>query len=99
LLIVRRAAMAAHWREGADIEDPEVLARCARVAGLDPERALQAIGDPGYRSRVKAMGEEARRAGITGIPTFLIGRRRIVGCQPYEVLAAAAESEGALRRE
>jgi protein-disulfide isomerase len=36
--------------------------------------------------------------GVTGIPTVLVGGRRVVGCQPYPVLAAAVEAEGARRR-
>ena len=57
-----------------------------------------AVGDPLYRGRVDAMGDEARRVGVTGIPTFVMGHHGVVGCQPYEVIAALAESEGATRR-
>jgi predicted DsbA family dithiol-disulfide isomerase len=91
----RRAAMEAYWRGGRDIEEDAVLADCAREAGLDPAAALAAVGHPGYRARVDTMGEVARRAGVTGIPTFVMGDHRVVGCQPYEVLAALAEAEGA----
>ncbi len=95
---LRTAVMEAHWHDGKNIEDPAVLAACAHAAGLDPERALAAIDDPAYLARVDAMGAEARCAGVTGIPTIVIGRRQIVGCQPYEVIAAAAEAAGAQRR-
>ncbi len=94
----RRAAMNAHWREGRDLEDDAVLADLARSAGLDPERAVAAVSDPAYLARVDAMGEEAARAGVTGIPTFFIGHRKVVGCQPYEVVAREAEAAGARRR-
>ena len=94
----RAAAMAAHWRDGRDLEDPQVLAECALEAGLDPAAAVAAVDDPLTQRRVAAMGRDAARAGVTGIPTFLVGRRRVVGCQPYEVLAEAAEQEGAARR-
>lgn len=94
----RRAVMDAYWLRGQDVEEDAVLAACAREAGLDPADALAAAADPDCTGRVDAMGDDALRAGVTGIPTFLVGRRRIVGCQPYEVLAAAAEAEGALRR-
>jgi predicted DsbA family dithiol-disulfide isomerase len=94
----RHALMDAFWRRGEDLEDREVLARCATAAGLDPARALAAITDPVITARVDAMGREAARAGVTGIPTFVIGDRRVVGCQPYEVLAAAARAAGAQPR-
>lgn len=95
----RRAAMNAHWREGRDLEDHGVLGDLARAAGLDAERAVAAASDPAYVARVDAMGEEAARAGVTGIPTFFVGDRKVVGCQPYEVVSAQAEAAGALRRE
>ncbi len=95
---LRAAVMEAHWRRAEDIESPAVLAACAREAGLDPERALAALADPEILARVDAMGAEARRAGVTGIPTILVGRRGVVGCQPYQAIAAAAEAEGARRR-
>jgi len=94
----RDAAMAAHWRDGRDLEDPQVLAECALEAGLDPAAAVAAVDDPLMRRRVAAMGRDAARAGVTGIPTFLVGKRRVVGCQPYEIIAEAAELEGAVRR-
>jgi predicted DsbA family dithiol-disulfide isomerase len=95
---LRHAVMEAYWRGGRDIEDDAVLADCAREAGLDAREALAAIVDPAYRARVDAMGVEAQRVGVTGIPTFVMGHHGVVGCQPYEVLAALAEAEGAARR-
>jgi predicted DsbA family dithiol-disulfide isomerase len=95
---LRRALMDAFWRRGEDLEDPAVLGACAREAGLDPAVALAALQDPAIVARVEAMGREAARAGVTGIPTFDLGELRVVGCQPYEVLAAAAERAGARRK-
>jgi predicted DsbA family dithiol-disulfide isomerase len=94
----RTAAMEAAWLHGQDVEDPEVLAHCARSAGLDPVAAIEAFDEPSYLARVMNMGAEARRMGVTGIPTVLVGGRRVVGCQPYGTLAEAAEAEGAKRR-
>ncbi len=90
--------MNAHWREGQDLEDDGILGDLARWAGLDPGEAVAAASDPAYRARVDAMGEEAARAGVTGIPTFFIGDGKVVGCQPYEAIAAEAEAAGARRR-
>jgi predicted DsbA family dithiol-disulfide isomerase len=96
---LRHAAMEAFWRGGEDLEDRAVLSRCAAAAGLDPVKALAAIEDPALVARVDAMGRDAARAGVTGIPTFLIGSQRVVGCQPYQVLAAAAQAAGAKPRQ
>jgi protein-disulfide isomerase len=35
---------------------------------------------------------------VTGIPTFFIGDEVVVGCQPFETLAAAVERAGGIER-
>ena len=49
-------------------------------------------------ARVDDKQADARANGITGIPTFILGDEEIVGCQPYEVLAAAAVGARVPRR-
>jgi predicted DsbA family dithiol-disulfide isomerase len=68
----RTAAMEAHWNGGADIEADDVLARLAKDVGLDPVEALAAADGSPYVERVDAMGEEAARWGVTGIPTYFL---------------------------
>lgn len=94
----RRAAFRAHWREGKNIEDDADLRAIATSAGLDAEAALAAADDPVYLGRVDERQAEAKAAGVTGVPTFVLGNQRIVGCQPYEVLADAARASGAAPR-
>jgi predicted DsbA family dithiol-disulfide isomerase len=94
----RHEAMRAYWREGRDLEDPAVIQAIARTAGVDPGAAAAAMHEPRWLARVDAARDEAERLGVTGIPTFLFGEQRVVGCQPYAVLAAAAERAGAPRR-
>lgn len=95
----RRAAMAAHWREEKDLEREQTVREVARVAGVDPDGAWAATRDPQWLAVVDAAREDASAHGITGIPTFRIGDRFIVGCQPYEVLERAVLQAGAARRE
>lgn len=101
----RDAVMDAHWARGLDIEDADVLRGLAAEAGLDPEAALAAADGPAMQARVDALGQEARRWGVTGIPTWFVlpdgwapgdpppasGAlpARVVGCQPYEAVVAA----------
>jgi predicted DsbA family dithiol-disulfide isomerase len=100
----RAAAFDAYWRQGRDLEDDGDLAEVARAAGLAPGPALRAADDPAALARVDAARREALAAGVTGIPTFDFGANapgepsRVVGCQPYEVLAEAARRAGARRR-
>jgi predicted DsbA family dithiol-disulfide isomerase len=93
-----QAVMEARWLREEDLEDAEVLARAAEQAGLSAEGARAAMDAPEYQARVDALRAEGNAAGVSGIPTFFIGDIRVVGCQPYEVLAEAAQRAGARRR-
>lgn len=94
----RRAAFEAHWKLGKNLEADADLRELASQVGLDPDTALAASDDPGYLSLVDEKQAQARAEGVTGIPTFFFGNVRVVGCQPYEVLARAAEQGGAKAR-
>ncbi len=83
---VERRVLQAHFTEGRDIADPQVLADLAAAAGLDREAALQAMDDPARRSEVEALETQAQRWGISGVPTFIFERRyAFSGAQPLEV--------------
>jgi len=95
----RRAAMAAYWREGNDLEDNAVIAAIAKTVGLNPQETVAAMDAERYLSRVDFRRWEAMQAGVTGIPFFIIGSERIAGCHSYEKLVAIAEQNGAVRRD
>jgi predicted DsbA family dithiol-disulfide isomerase len=99
----RRSAMEAHWREEKDLELDTDLGLIAGRAGLDRGEAVSASRDPRYLARIDAVRAEANELGFTGIPTFVFGELEdspsaVVGCQPYETLARAAERAGATPR-
>lgn len=90
----REAAMNAYWRRGENLEDPDVVRRIAVAANLDPDAAVAAMTDDVYLARVDGVRRESIEAGVRGIPTFFIGDEVVVGCKPYEELAAAVERAG-----
>lgn len=104
LAALRATAFDAYWRRGWGLESDEDLRWIAREADVDPDAAVAAASDPARLAAVAAVRREAIAAGVTGIPTFDFvtgsGRAplRVVGCQPYEVLAEAARGAGAHRR-
>ena len=55
-------------------------------AGLSPEEAREALKQRRFRESVDADGQRSRDLGITGVPTFVIEDRTLVGAQPYEQL-------------
>ena len=94
----RHAAFDAHWRHRKNLEADGDLRELATSVGLDPDEALSAADDPAYLDRVDEKQADARAQGVNGIPTFFFGDVRVVGCQPLEALARAAERAGAKHR-
>lgn len=92
----RNSTMEAYWLEAMNIDDDVDLRKIAARIGLTPDEALRAADDKKYLRRVDTMRAEATRMGVTGVPTFFIGDECVVGCQPYEIIAAAARKAGAL---
>ncbi len=90
-----RRTLAAYFAEGEDIGDIEVLMRIAEGVGLDGAALSGALANGTYADRRRAAEEEARRLGVTGVPTyFFADGPKVVGAQPLEyfrqVVAALA---------
>lgn len=67
------------WTQAADIADVDVLAACAREAGLDAEAMLQAIQAPELKEQLRATTERAFEDGVRGVPTVRVGERLFLG--------------------
>src|SRR5688572_3367233 len=84
----RKAAFEACFRRHESPEEDATLIRLAQAASLPEDEVLRAADDPTYVARIDERQKQAKQAGVTGIPTFVLGDRRAVGCQPYERLEA-----------
>jgi predicted DsbA family dithiol-disulfide isomerase len=84
---VVEALFRAYFLSGEDIGAPEVLLHVAESAGMDPG-ATQAFLDSDLEAEaVRAEDLEARRAGLRGVPTFIInGKYSLSGAHLPEVL-------------
>jgi 2-hydroxychromene-2-carboxylate isomerase len=60
---------------GFDLEDPEVLAEAAAVAGLALDDCLAAAGDPSLDATLEATARGLRAQGVTELPAMRSGRR------------------------
>jgi predicted DsbA family dithiol-disulfide isomerase len=82
----------AHFTDGADLSDPEMLARLAGQAGVSPDRARAVLASDEYADAVRADIETARALGANGVPFFVIDRKYgISGAQPAEVFLRALQ--------
>lgn len=80
------ALFSAYWTEGRDIGNPEVLCDIADGAGLDAAVIARLLATDADRDDIMARDANARRQGVTGVPTFIVGRRHAVsGAQPPDL--------------
>jgi len=78
---------AAYWRDGRNIENPEVIAELAEDVGVDPEPVRDAITDEQLEAELRERFAEGQQLGISGVPTFVYGEHAARGAVPPEHLA------------
>ena len=85
----------AYFARGQDVGDAEVLARVAVGAGYDEPGAREwLVGDAG-RAEVAREDMQARRAGITGVPCFILdGKVAVPGAVEPDVFLRMFEEYG-----
>lgn len=65
----------------------------AAELGLDAQSFDACVDGDRYAGAVQTDFGRVRELGLTGTPTFVIGSRRVVGAQTFEVFAAAIDAE------
>lgn len=85
------AMFRAYFVEGRDISQPAVLLDIAQAVGLLVEGAHEVLEKRTFKAAVDADWKLSRQYGITGVPTFVVGRYGVVGAQPYENLVELVE--------
>lgn len=69
--------------------DPASVQAAARAAGLDLDRARKVIADPRVNAEIASNLEFARKLQISGTPSWVVGKRLIIGAVGREALAQA----------
>jgi predicted DsbA family dithiol-disulfide isomerase len=97
---VIRALFRALFQDGRDVGRPEVLATIAGEAGLDRDEVNAFLAGDRLEREVIAAHQQADRAGIHGVPVFIVEREHaITGAQPPEILADLLDVAVAARHE
>jgi predicted DsbA family dithiol-disulfide isomerase len=87
------AVFGAYWQEAKDIGHREQLFSLAAQAGLDLEELEAYLESGKAAAKLNQHLQEVREYGISGVPTFVIGDKMVVGAQPYEVLKKVLSEE------
>jgi predicted DsbA family dithiol-disulfide isomerase len=87
---MKQRLMDLYFTEGADLTNKAVLVQAAADVGLDPEDIRAALDSDQDVDAVTQEAEEAKQAGIQGVPMYIFGGRFAVsGAQSPEYLAEA----------
>ncbi len=89
---MKQALMDLYFTEGADLTEPAVLAKAAGSVGLDVGQTRKRLESDEDVAQVEREAEQAKEAGIQGVPMFIFGGKFAVsGAQAPEYLADAIE--------
>lgn len=85
------AVFEALWQDARDIGDADVLVELAEDAGIDGDEVRAALADDALRAEVHDRFAQARRQGVTGVPTFAYDGHAARGAVPPEQLERLVE--------
>ena len=83
---IHDALFRAYFVDGRNIGDVEELIKIAQGVGLPGDKAREVLEKRTHKAAVDADWEKSRHYGVTGVPTFVVGERGVVGAQPYDAL-------------
>ncbi len=87
------AIFKANFEEGKNIGELDVLQEIAQNVGLNKEELSQYLKDESNLKAIDESSAQAKELGITGVPSFIINNKMVVGAQPTEVLKELIENE------
>lgn len=83
------AVQRAHFEEGKNIGDAQVLGEIAASLGLDADAAKAAVTDPERLSDVRRQAAQAKQQGVRGVPHFVVNGKALNGARSAVELRAA----------
>ena len=95
-LEMKQRLMDLYFTEGGDLTDREVLVKAASDVGLNADEVRKRLADGTDIELVTQAAEQAKAAGIQGVPFFIFGGKYAVsGAHPPEELASAIRQAAA----
>ncbi|MBV1867123.1 MAG: DsbA family oxidoreductase [Marinosulfonomonas sp.] len=82
------ALFRAYFKEGRDIGDSDVLIDIAEKMEMDGAMTRKLLSGTADADDIRARDANARKRGVTGVPTFIIANQHVLpGAQPPELWA------------
>jgi len=90
--VMKQRLMELYFAEGADLSDAKVLIQAAVDCGMDGDLVRRLLASDADVDRIETEANNAKEAGIDGVPCFVFGGSVVVtGAQSPEYLASAIE--------
>lgn len=97
---MKQRLMDLYFKEGADLTDTEVLVQAAADCWLDADAVRARLATDEDVAMISQTAQAAAKAGVNGVPTFILGGKYAVsGAQPSDQLASAIRQVAALDKE
>ena len=93
-----RAAFTAYFVDGLNLAKHQVLLDLVREAGLPADEAEVVLSGRTYAEKVDRDWADSRFKGVTAVPTFIMGRHKLVGAQSFESLVELVSLNGVSRK-
>jgi predicted DsbA family dithiol-disulfide isomerase len=93
------AAFHAYFADGQNLAKMDVLLGIARDVGLSEKAAEEVLTSRTYRDKVDRDWADSRFKAINAVPTFVMGRHKLVGAQSYQNLAELVSQYGIRKKE
>jgi predicted DsbA family dithiol-disulfide isomerase len=91
------AAFRAYFVDGLNLAKHPVLLELAKSVGLPVDEAEEVLTKRTYAAHVDKDWQDSRFLGVTAVPTFIMGRHKLVGAQSFENLSQLVTINGAVR--
>ncbi len=91
-------AFKSYFVDGKNIAKIPVLIDIAISVGLSGNEAKKVLSSRAFKTEVDADWKLSREKAITAVPAFVINQDKLIGAQPYEMLAKFLDKNGVSKR-
>ena len=75
-----------YFLKNKNLNDKNVLLEVIKSSGLDVLEGEKVISKRLYKDKISQQWKKSYEVGVTGVPTYQINDKILVGAQPYEIL-------------